>query len=77
MEEAANAGGLGSRRCWQRSALMAKHAARFGAWNALFEASGVDLTHIPGIDTSTALKLVCEMGSIRDNSLAPSIFFLG
>ena len=40
----------------------AKNAVRFDARGALFEASGVDLTRIPGIDTSTALKIVSEVG---------------
>lgn len=40
----------------------AKNAPRFGARTALFEASGVDLTRIPGIDTSTALKVISEIG---------------
>ena len=35
---------------------------RFDARAALFEASGVDLTRIPGIDTSTALKVISEIG---------------
>ena len=34
----------------------------FDAPTALFEASGVDLTRIPGIDTSTALKIISEIG---------------
>ena len=40
----------------------AKNSVRFDARGALFEASGVDLTRIPGIDTSTALKVVSEIG---------------
>ena len=40
----------------------AKNAPRFDARTALFEASGVDLTRLPGIDTSTALKVVSEIG---------------
>jgi transposase len=40
----------------------ARNAVRFDARTALFEASGVDLTRIPGIDTSTALKVVSEIG---------------
>jgi len=40
----------------------AKHAVRFDARAALFEATGVDLTRIPGIDTSTALKVISEIG---------------
>ena len=40
----------------------AKNAPRFDARTALFEASGVDLTRIPGIDTSTALKVISEIG---------------
>ena len=35
---------------------------RFDARSSLFEASGVDLTRIPGIDTSTALKVISEIG---------------
>ena len=41
----------------------ARNAVRFDARAALFEASGVDLTRIPGIDTSTALKVVSEVGT--------------
>lgn len=40
----------------------ARNAVGFDARTALFEASGVDLTRIPGIDTSTALKVVAEVG---------------
>jgi transposase len=45
-----------------KRATPAKNAVRFDARSALFEASGVDLTRIPGIDTSTALKVVSEIG---------------
>lgn len=41
----------------------AKNTVRFDARAALFEASGVDLTRIPGIDTSTALKVISEVGT--------------
>ena len=40
----------------------AKNSVGFDARTALFEASGVDLTRIPGIDTSTALKVISEIG---------------
>ena len=40
----------------------AKNSVRFDARTSLFEASGVDLTRIPGIDTSTALKIISEIG---------------
>ena len=40
----------------------AKNSVRFDARGSLFEASGVDLTRIPGIDTSTALKVISEIG---------------
>lgn len=40
----------------------AKNSVRFDARTSLFEASGVDLTGVPGIDTSTALKVISEMG---------------
>ena len=40
----------------------AKNSVHFDARTALFEASGVDLTRIPGIDTSTALKVISEIG---------------
>ena len=40
----------------------ARNAVGFDARTALFEASGVDLTRIPGIDTSTALKVISEVG---------------
>jgi transposase len=40
----------------------ARNAVGFDARVALFEASGVDLTRIPGIDTSTALKVISEVG---------------
>jgi transposase len=40
----------------------ARNTVRFDARAALFEASGVDLTRIPGIDTSTALKVISEIG---------------
>ena len=35
---------------------------RVDARTSLFEASGVDLTRIPGIDTRTALKVISEIG---------------
>ena len=35
---------------------------RFDARTSLFEASGVDLTRIPGIDTRTALKVISKIG---------------
>jgi hypothetical protein len=50
--------GLGARK----RGTPAKNAPRFDARTALFEASGVDLTRIPGIDTSTALKVISEIG---------------
>ena len=34
---------------------------RVDARTSLFEASGVDLTRIPGIDTRTALKVISEI----------------
>ena len=40
----------------------AKNAPRFDARTALFEASGVDLTRLPGIDTSTAVTVISEVG---------------
>lgn len=40
----------------------ARNSVRFDARTSLFEASGVDLTRIPGIDTSTALKIISEVG---------------
>jgi transposase len=40
----------------------AKNSVHFDARTSLFEASGVDLTRIPGIDTSTALKVISEIG---------------
>ncbi len=40
-----------------------RNSVRFDARAALFEASGVDLTRIPGIDTSTALKVISEVGA--------------
>lgn len=40
----------------------AKNSVGFDARTSLFEASGVDLTRIPGIDTSTALKIISEIG---------------
>lgn len=40
-----------------------KNAPRFDARTALFEATGVDLTLIPGIETSSALKILSEIGT--------------
>jgi transposase len=40
-----------------------KNAPRFDARTALFEATGVDLTLIPGIETSSALKIISEIGT--------------
>ena len=40
----------------------AKNSVGFDARTSLFESSGVDLTRIPGIDTSTALKVISEIG---------------
>lgn len=40
-----------------------RNSVRFDARTALYEASGVDLTRIPGIDTSTALKVISEVGA--------------
>jgi transposase len=40
----------------------AKNSVHFDARTSLFEASGVALTRIPGIDTSTALKVISEIG---------------
>ena len=40
----------------------ARISVNFDACAALFEASGVDLTRIPGIDTSKALKVISEVG---------------
>ena len=51
-------GGLGA----PKRGTPARNTVRFDARTALFEASGVDLTRIPGIDTSTALKIVSEVG---------------
>lgn len=45
-----------------KRATPAKNSVRFDARTSLFEASGVDLTRIPGIDTSTALKIISEIG---------------
>jgi len=39
-----------------------RNSVGFDARTSLFEASGVDLTRIPGIDTSTALKVISEIG---------------
>ena len=44
---------------------------QFDARAALFEASGVDLTRLPGIDTSTALKVISEVGT--DLARFPSV----
>lgn len=41
----------------------AKHAPRFDARAALFRWAGVDLTRIGGIDVSTALKILAELGT--------------
>ena len=49
----------------------AKNSVQFDARSSLFEASGVDLTRIPGIDTSTALKVISEIGV--DLALFPSV----
>jgi transposase len=51
-------GGLGA----PKRGTPARNTVRFDARAALFEASGVDLTRIPGIDTSTALKIISEVG---------------
>ena len=40
-----------------------KNSPRFDARTALFEASGVDLTRIPGIEASSALKILSEIGT--------------
>ena len=40
----------------------AKNAPRFDVRTALFRACGVDLTRIDGIDTTTALKVIAEIG---------------
>jgi len=40
-----------------------KNAPRFDARTALFEAGGVDLTRIPGIEASSALKIISEIGT--------------
>ena len=40
----------------------AKNSVGFDARTWLFEASGVDLTRIAGIETSTALKIISEIG---------------
>jgi transposase len=45
-----------------KRATPARNSVHFDARSALFEASGVDLTRIPGIDTSTALKVISEVG---------------
>jgi transposase len=49
----------------------ARNAVGFDARQALLEASGVDLTRIPGIDTSTALKVISEVG--MDLSRFPTV----
>ena len=56
----------------------ARNAVRFDARASLFEASGVDLTRIPGIDTSTALKVISEVGTDLGKRVArpPRIFRL-
>jgi transposase len=41
----------------------AKHAPRFDVRAALFRWAGVDLTRIGGIDVSTALKVLAELGA--------------
>jgi transposase len=48
-----------------------KNAPRFHVRKALFEASGVDLTRIPGIEASSALKILSEIGT--DLSRFPSV----
>ncbi len=40
-----------------------KNAPRFDARKALVEAVGVDLTRIPGIEASSALKIISEIGT--------------
>jgi transposase len=40
-----------------------KNAPRFDARNALYRWAGVDLTRIGGIDVSTALKILAELGT--------------
>ncbi|HEV7508894.1 MAG TPA: IS110 family transposase [Thermoanaerobaculia bacterium] len=40
-----------------------KNAPRFDAHKALFKAVGVDLTRIPGIEASSALKIISEIGT--------------
>jgi transposase len=49
----------------------AKNSVHFDARTSLFEASGVDLTRIPGIDTSTALKVISEI--VVDLARFPSV----
>jgi len=41
----------------------ARNSPRFDARTALFEACGVDLTRIPGIDSSSILKIFSEVGN--------------
>ncbi|HKV12795.1 MAG TPA: IS110 family transposase [Thermoanaerobaculia bacterium] len=48
-----------------------KNAPRFNARKALFEVSGVDLTRIPGIEASSALKIISEIGT--DLSRFPNV----
>jgi transposase len=48
-----------------------KNAPRFDARTALFEVGGVDLTRIPGIEASSALKIISEIGT--DLSRFPSV----
>lgn len=48
--------------CAPKRGTAAKNSVGFDARTSLFEASGVDLTRIPGIDTSTALKVISEIG---------------
>lgn len=50
--------GLGA----HKRASSTRNSVGFDARTSLFEASGVDLTRIPGIDTSTALKVISEIG---------------
>lgn len=51
-------GGLGA----PKRSTPPRNSVGFDARTSLFEASGVDLTRIPGIDTSTALKVISEIG---------------
>jgi transposase len=52
----------------------AKHAPRFDARAALYAWAGVDLTRIGGIDVSTALKILAELGPDLSSFKTPKHF---